>query len=217
MTLAIFDLDHTLLAGDSDHAWGEFLIREGLVDGASFRRENDRYYRQYQAGTLDIHAYLAFALQPLTRFTADELHALHRRFMQADILPMITPKARALLADHRARGHRLVIITSTNRFVTAPIAAELGVTDLLATEPELRDDRYTGAVCGVPCFREGKVTRLKAWLAQTDASLADSWCYSDSHNDLPILELATHPVAVDPDPTLKRVAEARGWSIISLR
>ena len=217
MTLAIFDLDHTLLAGDSDHAWGEFLIREQVVDGASYRRENDRYYGQYQAGTLDIHAYLAFALQPLTRFAPAELQAMHRRFMQTDILPMITPKARALLADHRARGHRLVIITSTNRFVTAPIAAELGVADLLATEPELRDDRYTGAVSGVPCFRDGKVTRLKAWLAQTDESLADSWCYSDSHNDLPILELAAHPVAVDPDPTLKRVAEARGWSIISLR
>lgn len=217
MTLAIFDLDHTLLAGDSDHAWGEFLIGQGMVDGDAYRRENDRYYAQYQAGTLDIRAYLAFALQPLTRLEPAQRDTLHRQFMQTHILPMITPAARALLAKHRARGDRLIIVTSTNRFVTAPIAAELGVADLLATDPELRDDRYTGAVCGVPCFREGKVTRLNEWLAREGESLADSWCYSDSHNDLPLLELAAHAVAVDPDPTLRRIAQARGWAIISLR
>jgi HAD superfamily hydrolase (TIGR01490 family) len=217
MTLALFDLDNTLLAGDSDHAWGEFLAGAGIVDGEKHRRENDRYYSQYQTGTLDIHEYLGFALQPLTLFDSARLDALHREFMQAHILPMIAPKARDLLDKHRARGDRLVIITSTNRFVTEPIARALGVTDLLATEPEQRDGRYTGAVHGVPCFREGKVTRLNAWLAQEHESLAGSWCYSDSLNDLPLLELAEHAVAVDPDEVLRRIAEARGWPIISLR
>lgn len=217
MTLALFDLDHTLLAGDSDHAWGEFLAAEGIVDGERYRRENDRYYAQYQAGTLDIHAYLAFALQPLTLLDNARLDTLHRSFMQSRILPMIAPKARALLDEHRSRGHRLVIVTSTNRFVTEPIAQALGVNDLLATEPERRDGRYTGAVLGVPCFREGKVTRLKEWLTRERETLADSWCYGDSLNDLPLLELAEHPVAVDPDAVLRRIAEARTWPIISLR
>ncbi|MFP5349279.1 MAG: HAD family hydrolase [Gammaproteobacteria bacterium] len=217
MSLALFDLDNTLLAGDSDHAWGEFLAAAGIVDGDAFRRENDRYYAQYQAGTLDIHEYLGFALRPLTLLDAPRLDAMHRQFMRSHILPMIAPKARALLDKHRARGDRLVIITSTNRFVTEPIAQALGVPDLLATEPERRDGRYTGAVAGVPCFREGKVTRLKQWLARERESLAGSWCYSDSLNDLPLLELAENPVAVDPDDVLRRVAEERGWPIISLR
>ena len=217
MSLALFDLDNTLLAGDSDHAWGQFLASEGIVDGDRHRRENDRYYAQYQAGTLDIHAYLAFALQPLTTLDGPRLDQLHRQFMQSHILPMITPKARALLDRHRGNGDRLVIVTSTNRFVTAPIAQALGVADLLATEPERRDGRYTGAVTGVPCFREGKVTRLKEWIARERESLRGSWCYSDSLNDLPLLELAEHPVAVDPDAVLRRVAEQRGWPIISLR
>ena len=217
MSLALFDLDNTLLAGDSDHAWGQFLAETGVVDGEAHRRENDRYYAQYQAGTLDIHEYLGFALQPLTRFDMPRLNAMHREFMQAHILPMITPKARALLDKHRARGDRLVIITSTNRFVTQPIAQALGVPDLLATEPEQRDGRYTGAVAGVPCFREGKVTRLKEWLARERESLVGSWGYSDSLNDLPLLELTENPVAVDPDDVLRRVAAERGWPIISLR
>lgn len=217
MSLALFDLDNTLLAGDSDHAWGQFLAAAGVVDGEIHRRENDRYYAQYQAGTLDIHEYLNFALEPLTRFDMSQLKAMHREFMQAHILPMIAPKARALLDKHRARGDRLVIITSTNRFVTEPIAQALGVSDLLATEPEQRDGRYTGAVAGVPCFREGKVTRLKEWLARERESLAGSWGYSDSLNDLPLLELTENPVAVDPDEVLRRVAAERGWPIISLR
>ena len=217
MSLALFDLDNTLLAGDSDHAWGQFLAAAGIVDGETYRRENDRYYAQYQAGTLDIHEYLNFALEPLTRFDMPRLNAMHREFMQAHILPMIAPKARALLDKHRARGDRLVIITSTNRFVTEPIAQALGVPDLLATEPEQRDGRYTGAVAGVPCFREGKVTRLKEWLARERESLEGSWGYSDSLNDLPLLELTENPVAVDPDDVLRRVAAERGWPIISLR
>lgn len=217
MSLAIFDLDYTLLAGDSDYAWGEFLIAEGVVDGPVYRRENDRYFAQYQAGTLDIHAFLAFALRPLTQLDGERLRSMHERYMQNRVLPMITPAARALVEKHRARGDRPVIVTSTNRFITAPIAREFGVADLLATDPEIRAGRYTGAVAGVPCFREGKVTRLKEWMQRAGEDLRDSWCYSDSHNDLPLLEIAAHPVAVDPDDILRGIAQKRGWPIITLR
>lgn len=217
MSLAIFDLDNTLLAGDSDYAWGEFLIAEGIVDGAAYRRENDRYFAHYQAGTLDIVEFLAFALRPLAQLDPERLDALHKRFMHERILPMITPNARALVAKHRALGNRPVIVTSTNSFVTGPIARALGIADLLATEPEMRAGRYTGAVAGVPCFREGKVTRLKEWMQRERQDLRGSWCYSDSRNDLPLLEIADNPVAVDPDDTLRAIARTRGWPIISLR
>lgn len=217
MTLAIFDLDYTLLAGDSDHAWGEFLIERGLVDGPAYRETNDRYFAQYLAGTLDIHAFLAFALAPLARLDRRLLDQLHTEFMETRIRPMVAPGAPALLDKHRARGDTLVIITATNRFVTAPIARLLGVEHLIATDPEESNGRYTGRVAGTPCYREGKVVRLEAWVREHGASLAGSWCYSDSHNDLPILRRATHPVAVDPDAILREEAVARGWPIISLR
>lgn len=217
MSLAIFDLDNTLLGGDSDHAWGEFLVQRGIVDGELYRTSNDRFYRQYQDGTLDIHAYLAFALEPLTRYSAAELAALHADFMRSTIEPLRLAKADALLAEHRARGDRLLIITATNAFITRPIAHWLGVDDILATEPELRDGRYTGKIVGTACFREGKVTRLHEWLAQHPFDLAGASFYSDSQNDLPLLELVGWPVAVDPDDTLRAVAAERGWSIISLR
>jgi len=217
MSLALFDLDNTLLAGDSDYAWGEFLIAEGLVDGPLYRRENDRYFAQYQAGTLDIMQFLAFALRPLAENDAARLESLRTRFVETRILPLIAPKARALVDKHRAGGDRLAIVTSTNSFVTAPIARALGIADLLATEPEMIDGRYTGRVAGVPCFREGKVTRVDEWLARERLNWSGSWCYSDSHNDVPLLERATHPVAVDPDERLRAIARARGWEIISLR
>ncbi len=217
MSLAIFDLDHTLLVGDSDHAWGEFLASRGWVDPDAHRRANDRYFAQYQAGQLDIREYLAFALAPLAGRERAELDALHREFMAARILPMITAPARALVERHRARGDRLLIVTSTNRFVTAPIAREFGIEHLLATDPEERDGRYTGRVAGTPCYREGKVERLREWLAAHRETLEGSWGYSDSHNDLPLLQLVAHPVAVDPDEILRREAERRGWPIISLR
>lgn len=217
MSLAIFDLDNTLLAGDSDYAWGEFLIGEGIVDGPAYRRENDRFFEQYRTGTLDIMAFLAFALRPLAQLSRDRLEALRLRFMQTHIQPLITAAARALVDKHRDAGDRLVIITSTNRFVTEPIAQAFGVADLLATEPEIRAGRYTGAVAGIPCFREGKVARLQEWMAREREDLRGSWCYSDSHNDLPLLSVAAHPVAVDPDDTLRAVAQTRGWQIISLR
>lgn len=217
VALAIFDLDNTLLGGDSDHAWGEFLVQEGLVDAELFRQTNDYFYQQYLAGELDVHAHLAFVLEPLTRFSLDELAALHQRFMAAMIEPMMLPKAAALLDEHRAQGDTLLIITATNTFVTAPIAARLGVDAMLATDPELVDGRYTGRTVGVPCFREGKVTRLRTWLEETGHVLDNACFYSDSHNDLPLLEQVSRPVAVDPDPTLEGVARQRGWPIISLR
>jgi HAD superfamily hydrolase (TIGR01490 family) len=217
MALAIFDLDHTLLAGDSDHAWGDFLIERGVVDGPAYRAANDRYYTQYQAGTLDILDYLAFALAPLARLDRSTLDRLHTEFMETKIKPMVAPGTPALLEKHRARGDTMIIITATNRFVTAPVARLLGVEHLIATDPEERDGRLTGRVVGTPCYREGKVTRLNAWLQAHKANLVDSWCYSDSHNDLPILAEVDHPVAVDPDPTLRREALARGWPIMSLR
>jgi len=217
MTLAIFDLDNTLLGGDSDYLWGTYLVAEGLVDEAYYQRENQRFYDEYRQGTLDIYEFLAFSLRPLAEHPLPELLALRRRFMAEKIEPIILPAGRALIDHHRRQGHRLLIITATNRFVTEPIAAALGVADLLATDPEFSDGRYTGKVAGVPAFRGGKVTRLEAWLTDNGANLADSWFYSDSHNDLPLLEMVSHPVAVDPDDTLRQHAEMKSWPVISLR
>ena len=217
MTLAIFDLDNTLLRGDSDHAWGRFLIENHIVDGEEYERENERYYAQYQAGTLDIMEFLAFALRPLALHDRATLDAWHRRYMQTKVLPMITPAARALVNLHRANGDTLVIITATNRFVTEPIAEEFDIPHLIATEPEERDGRFTGRVAGTPCYREGKVTRLKSWMQEQGQTLQDSWFYSDSHNDLPLLSIVDHPVAVNPDDILRREAQQRGWQILPLR
>ncbi|MHB8727894.1 MAG: histidinol-phosphatase [Sulfuricaulis sp.] len=217
MSLAIFDLDNTLLRGDSDHAWGRFLIENQLVDGAEYERENERYYAQYQAGTLDIMEFLAFALRPLAGHDRAALDRWHREYMRTKVMPMITPEARALVDKHRAHGDTLIIITATNRFVTAPIAAAFDVPHLIATEPEERDGRFTGKVAGMPSYREGKVVRLKAWMAEHGATLQDSWFYSDSHNDLPLLSVVDHPVAVNPDDSLRREAQKRGWPILSLR
>ena len=216
MTLAIFDLDNTLLRGDSDHAWGQFLVEHHVVDGAAYRRENERYYAQYRAGTLDIHEFLAFVLRPLAGNDLDTLRAWHARFMREKIGAMITPAARALVESHRARGHTLVIITATNRFVTEPIAAAFNIPHLIATEAEMRDGRYTGNVEGVPCYREGKVERLKAWMTAHGETLEDSWFYSDSHNDLPLLSIVDHAVAVNPDDILRAEAKTRGWRILQL-
>lgn len=217
MSLAIFDLDNTLLRGDSDHAWGRFLIENHVVDGAEYERENERYYAQYQAGALDIMEFLAFALRPLTQHDRATLDRWHQRYMQSKILPMITPEAHALVDRHRVRGDTLVIVTATNRFIAAPIAREFNVANLIATEPEERAGRFTGKVTGTPCYREGKVARLKDWMTQHDQTLQDSWFYSDSHNDLPLLSLVDHPVAVNPDEILQREARKCGWQILHLR
>jgi HAD superfamily hydrolase (TIGR01490 family) len=217
VNLAIFDLDNTLLGGDSDYLWGRYLIEQGLVDGEYYERENLRFYEEYKVGTLDIHEFLRFSLKPLSQHGMASLHEWRKNFIQEKIEPIMLPAARALLQRHRDQGHILLIITATNRFVAEPIAARLGVEHLLATEPEIKQGRYTGNVSGVPCFREGKVENLKLWLKATGMNLASSWFYSDSLNDLPLLEMVTHPVAVDPDDTLADHARMRGWPIISLR
>jgi HAD superfamily hydrolase (TIGR01490 family) len=215
--LAIFDLDNTLLAGDSDHLWGEFLIEQGLVDGEYYERENNRFYEEYKAGTLDIFEFLAFSLKPLSEHDIEELNRLHRQFLQQKIEPIMLPRAFALIDRHKTESYTPLIITATNRFVTEPIAAAFGVAHIIATEPEFDGNRYTGRVAGTPCFRQGKVERLEQWLQQHGGTLEDSWFYSDSHNDIPLLSRVSHPVAVDPDLTLEQHARDQGWDVISLR
>ncbi|TFH67857.1 HAD family hydrolase [Gammaproteobacteria bacterium LSUCC0057] len=218
MALALFDLDNTLIGGDSDHSWGEFLVRQGVVDGDHYRAKNDQFYRDYLAGCLDINAYLELALAPLAAHPKAQLDQLHRQFMDEVIEPLLLPKAQALIERHRAAGDRLLVITATNRFVVEPICARLGLTELLATEPELIDGRYTGRVSGVPTFQGGKVTRFNDWLVQQGISATTaSYFYSDSINDLPLLEQVSSPVAVDPCDKLRHCAQQRGWPIISLR
>jgi HAD superfamily hydrolase (TIGR01490 family) len=218
MRLALFDLDNTLLAGDSDYEWGQFLVDRGVLDRDTYEAQNRTYYEQYVAGTLDIHEYLGFALRPLAAHAPAELEKWHAEFMQLRILPMITPAARALVKRHAAE--LCAIVTATNSFITAPIAREFGVPHLVATEPEKRDGRFTGRVSGTPCFREGKIERLREWLSVLGHRLADfeeSTFYSDSQNDLPLLERVSRPVAVDPDEALATEARRRGWAVISLR
>ncbi len=217
MSLAIFDLDNTLIAVDSDYLWGQYLVERGVVDAEHYQQANERFYQDYKNGTLDIMAFLRFSLKPLSEHPLATLHAWRECFVEEKIRPILLQPAFALLDRHRQAGDTLLIITATNRFVTEPIAALLGVEHLLATEPELRDGRYTGRVAGIPCFQEGKVTHLEHWLDQTGHDLAGSFFYSDSHNDLPLLERVTHPVAVDADPALSQVAQERGWQHISLR
>ncbi|MBN7797051.1 HAD-IB family hydrolase [Parahaliea mediterranea] len=217
MTLAIFDLDNTLIAGDSDHLWGCYLCEQGLVDSESFAARNEQFYRDYQAGELDVLAYLRFALAPLAGRPAGELARWHRDFMRQVIEPIMLPAARSLVERHRDQGHTLLIITATNEFITAPIARALGIDNLLACEAERVDGVYTGEPVGTPSFGAGKVARLETWRAQRGESLAGAWFYSDSHNDLPLLERVDNPVAVDPDERLRSRAEAAGWPIISLR
>jgi len=217
LNLAIFDLDNTLLGGDSDYLWGVYLVERGIVDRAHYERENERYYQEYLAGTLDIDEFLRFTLQPLVAHSPEVLQRWRDDFMAEKIYPIILPKARRLLERHRRQGDRLLIITATNAFITRPIADELGVEHLIATEPEMHQGRYTGGVAGVPCFREGKVVRLNAWLQENGLTLKESCFYSDSHNDIPLLEQVTHPTAVDPDETLAGHAAMRDWPVISLR
>lgn len=217
MSLAIFDLDNTLIAGDSDHAWGEFLVEQGIVDAQVYKDANDRFYQDYLAGTLDILEYLAFSLAPLAEHELEQLQQWHQQFMQEKIEPILLDKAFEKLAWHKEQGHFILIITATNRFVTEPIAERLDVHELIAIEPEVIDGRYTGKVAGIPSFKEGKVTRLNKWLEDKDYDLADTWFYSDSHNDLPLLNLVGKPIAVDPDQQLKDTAEQNGWPVVSFR
>lgn len=217
--IALFDLDHTLLAVDSDHAWGEFTVALGWCDPAEFRRRNDAFYEQYRSGTLDIHDYVRFATEALRQRGAPEQAQAHARFMREVVEPALLPAARALVEGHRAAGDRLAIVTATNEFVTRPIAQALAVEELIAVELE-RDaqGRYTGAIRGVPSSREGKVARVQDWLAAHGLAWEDCEItfYSDSINDRPLLEKVAHPVATNPDDALRALAQARGWRILDL-
>lgn len=217
MALAIFDLDNTLIAGDSDHSWGEFLVLNGKVDRDHYRTMNDRFYADYESGCLDINAYLDFSLAPLSEIPRVELQQLHRRFMREVIDPMMLAKAQTLLETHRQSGDHLLVITSTNRFIVEPICDALGIDDLLATELEIIDGHFTGKFSGIPTFREGKVERFNQWLAEHPQHREKSYFYSDSINDLPLLLQVETPIAVDPDNSLRDEANRRNWEIISLR
>jgi HAD superfamily hydrolase (TIGR01490 family) len=220
MNLALFDLDNTLLACDSDYEWGQFLVDRGVLDRQAYEAQNAAFYEQYKAGSLDIHEFLGFALRPLAEHTPEDLDRWHADFMADRIRPAIGAAARGLVDRHQAAGDLCAIVTATNSFVTGPIALEFRVAHLVATEPERRAGRFTGRVAGIPCFREGKIARVEAWLAAQGHRLQDfpqSAFYSDSHNDLPLLERVSRPVAVDPDATLAAEAARRGWPVISLR
>ena len=220
MNLALFDLDNTLLSGDSDFEWAQFLISKGVLDREVHEARNIEFFEQYKAGTLDIHAFLDFQLAPLSRHPRDELDAWHKEFVATRIRPLISSAARELVARHARAGDLLAIVTATNSFVTGPIAHEFNVPHLIATIPAQENGRFTGQPRGTPSFREGKIVRVDAWLESLGlwlGSFEQSWFYSDSHNDLPLLEKVTHPVAVDADTTLAEVAARRGWTQISLR
>lgn len=220
MKLVLFDLDNTLLAGDSDFEWAQFLIHKGVLDREVYEARNQVFYDQYKDGTLDIHAFLDFQLLPLARHGRAQLDAWHAEYLETRIRPMITPKAMALVKQHQEDADLVAIITATNSFVTGPIAQLFGVEHLIATEPEQAGGLYTGKVAGIPCFREHKITRLEMWLAERGLlweDISTSWFYSDSLNDLPLLQKVDLPVAVDPDPTLEAHAKIAGWPIVSLR
>ncbi|MBZ4201073.1 MAG: HAD-IB family hydrolase [Methylotenera sp.] len=218
--LALFDLDNTLLAGDSDYNWSLFLIEQGLLDATTHHERNEQFYLDYKNGNLDIYKFLEFQLKPLSEHSMQTLNDLHAKYMDTVIRPMMTKKAQDLVNKHQAQGDLCLVITATNSFVTRPIAQAYGIANLIGTDPEMVNGAYTGGVAGVPSFQEGKVTRLNQWLAERGQALADfdvSYFYSDSHNDLPLMKLVTNPVAVDADATLTAYAEQQGWPHISLR
>lgn len=217
VSLAIFDLDNTLLGGDSDYLWGQFLVERGLVDRNAYEEANKRFYEDYRKGTLNIVEFLNFALRPLAANDPAKLYQWRSEFIEEKIKPILLPAARTLVEKHRRLGHTLLVITATNHFVTEPIARLYGVEHLIATVPDFKENRYTGRFSGIPCFQEGKVRRLKQWLAEKRHDLEGSWFYSDSHNDLPLLLQVEHPVAIDPDEALARIAREKNWPILSLR
>lgn len=213
MTLALFDLDHTLLSGDSDQLWGDFLRQRGLVD-ADYQQEKDRHFADYRAGRLDIAAFAALVLGPLRGRHHLEWLALRDTFAASHVAPALRRDAVQQIAAHRARGHRVVIVTATNRFVAKAAADVLGIADLLASEPAVQNDHFTGALDGVACFREGKIEHVQRFCAAHGHTLEGSYFYSDSHNDLPLLRVATHPHAVTPDAQLRAIAEQENWPIL---
>jgi len=217
MSLAIFDLDNTLIGGDSDFLWGEFLGEEGVVDANAYRKKNEYFYQQYDLGALDIYAWLEFCLEPLSRYSMKELQEFHHRFMIQKIEPIMLDKAQNCINQHKERGDTVLVMTASNSFVTAPIAKKYGINQMLATEPEIKAGRYTGGVSGIPCFQSGKVDKLMPWLQKNEETLTGSTFYSDSHNDLPLLELVDNPVAVNADKILRKIAEKKGWKVLNWR
>ena len=220
MNLALFDLDNTLLAGDSDYNWSLFLIRQGLLDEKTHHDRNEQFYADYKNGSLDIVEFLKFQLVPLSQHPKKFLDELHLKYMDEVIRPMMTEKAQALVDKHKAAGDLCVVITATNSFVTKPIATAYGIEHLIGSDPEMVNGEYTGGVSGVPSFQEGKVTRINQWLAERGKQLSDfekSYFYSDSHNDLALMRQVTNPVAVDADAILKAYAQEQAWPQISLR
>ena len=217
MSLAIFDLDNTLIGGDSDFLWGEFIGEEGIVDANAYRKKNEYFYQQYDLGTLDIYAWLEFCLEPLTRYSMTELQELHHRFMIQKIEPILLDKAQNCINRHKERGDTVLVITASTSFVTAPIVKKYGINQMLATEPEIKAGRYTGGVSGIPCFQSGKVDKLMPWLQKSKETLTGSTFYSDSHNDLPLLELVDNPVAVNADKILTKNAEKKCWEVLNWR
>jgi len=217
VSLAIFDLDNTLISGDSDYLWGQFLVDLGIVDKNIYETTNAKFYEDYKQGNLDINAFLRFSLKPLSQYPAEQLFKWREQFIATIIQPVLLKSAQALVDKHRLKGDTLLVITATNRFVTEPIVKIYGIDNLLATTPEFKQGAYTGDVDGVPCFQEGKVTLLEQWLKTSTETLDDSYFYSDSHNDLPLLKKVDTPIAVDPDEKLKVFATQSNWKIISLR
>jgi len=217
MALAIFDLDHTLLNGDSDYLWGEYMVANKIVDVDVYQRENKAFLDDYLRGDLDNEVYLQFALKPLTQYPIDRLHAWRNDYVSNWIQPIIAKGTQALLDKHRAQGDELIIISATNLFITAPIAKLLCIDQILSTEPEIIDNQYTGRYLGTPTFKEGKVTVLSEWLKNSSHSLDNSYFYSDSINDLPLLEQVSTPVAVNPDEKLLKIATERHWTVLDLR
>ena len=213
MSLAIFDLDNTLIGGDSDHLWGEFLCDEGIiVDRQSFQKKNDYFYQQYELGLLDIYAWAEFSFEILAAHSMKELGELHHKFMIAKIEPIILDKAQNCIDNHKKNGDTVLVITASNTFVTSPIVKRYGIDHLLATEPEIKSGRYSGKISGIPCFQSGKIDNLLPWMVQNNETLEGSFFYSDSHNDLPLLDLVDNPVAINADKILTSEAIKRGWS-----
>lgn len=219
--LAIFDLDNTLINTDSDHSWPQYLMEKGLVDIEYTRAQNDKFYRDYQQCCLDIDEFLAFHLEPLSRYSREELDAMHREFMQLYILPHITPMQRMLVDSHRAAGDELLVISSTNEFIITPICRHFGIENIIGTQLETGEDgRFTGRYIGTPSLKEGKITRLNEWLAgrgETLESYGKTYFYSDSKNDLPLLRVVSDPVAVNPDEVLSAEAAALNWPVLNFK
>jgi HAD superfamily hydrolase (TIGR01490 family) len=218
MSLAMFDLDNTLIGGDSDYLWGEFLCEKGIIeDTASFQKMNEYFYQQYEVGKLDIYAWAEFSFKVLTEYSIDELNDLRQNFIHQKIEPIFLDKAQSCINQHKEKGDTVLVITASNTFITAPIAEMYGINHLLATEPEFKDGRFTGKVSGVPCFQSGKIDNLMPWIEKHNKNLKGSYFYSDSHNDLPLLELVDNPVAINGDPRLTSTANKNGWPNLDWR